>query len=176
MNKRLLEIINNLKGTLLGIGLNDDQLLDAIEKNDDIYTCYLLTNISKTGKKFSMTKRGKNKKINIKKIKKHFKKKSLNTIICNFDIIKQFQRSFVPNSVYLNNGTLYIYGKKENLENLKLKYQRYTKDIDIEVVDDQYIMKINNQNTKNNFFKDTLFKIKDFGSDITELITDILIN
>ena len=70
MNKKLLEIINSLKGSLLGIGLNDDILLDAIEKNDDIYTCYLLTNISRSGKKFSMTKRGKNKKINIKKIKK----------------------------------------------------------------------------------------------------------
>ena len=56
MNKKLTEIINNLKGSLLGIGLNDDTLLDAIEKNDSIYTCYLLTNISKTGKKFSMTK------------------------------------------------------------------------------------------------------------------------
>ena len=176
MNKKLTEIINNLKGSLLGIGLNDDTLLDAIEKNDSIYTCYLLTNISKTGKKFSMTKRGKNKKINIKKIKKYFKKKSLNTIVCNFDIIKKFQRSFVPNSVYLNNGTLYVYGQKEELENLKLKYQRYTKDISIEKADDFYIMKINNQNTKNNFFKDTFFKIKDFGSDVIEFITDILIN
>lgn len=176
MNKKLTEIINNLKGSLLGIGLNDDTLLDAIEKNDSIYTCYLLTNISKTGKKFSMTKRGKNKKINIKKIKKYFKKKSLNIIVCNFDIIKKFQRSFVPNSVYLNNGTLYVYGQKEELENLKLKYQRYTKDISIEKADDFYIMKINNQNTKNNFFKDTFFKIKDFGSDVIELITDILIN
>ena len=39
-----------------------------------------------------------------------------------------------------------------------------------------FLMKINNQNTKNNFFKDTFFKIKDFGSDVIELITDILIN
>lgn len=176
MNKKLLEIINSLKGSLLGIGLNDDNLLEAIEKNDDIYTCYLLTSISKTGKKFSMAKHGRNKKINIKKIRKYFKKKSLNTIICNYDIIRQFQRSFVPNSIYLNNEALYIYGKKEELENLKLKYQRYTKDITIEKADDQYIMKINNQNTKNNFFKDTFFKIKDFASDTVEVITDILIN
>lgn len=176
MNKKLLEIISGLKGSLLGIGLNDDNLLDAIEKNDEIYACYLLTNISKTSKKFSMTKRGKNKKINIKKIKKYFRRKSLNTIICNFDIIKQFQRSFVPNSVYLNCGTLYIYGKKEKLECIKLKYQRYTDDISITQVDGCYIMRINNKNSKNNIFKDSLFKIKDFGSDTLELITDILIN
>lgn len=176
MNKQMLEIINSLKGSLLGVGINDDAILDAIEQNDNIHTCYLLTDISKTGKKFSMAKHGKNKKINIKKIKKYFKKKSLNTIICNFNAIKQFQRSFVPNSIYLNNETLYIYGEKEELENLKIKYQRYTNDISIKKADSLYIMQINNQNTKNNFFKDILFKLKDFASDTTEFITDILIN
>ena len=122
MNKQILEIINNLKGSLLGIGLNDNTFLDAIEQNNNINTCYLLNNISLTGKKFSITKRGKNKKINIKKIKKYFKKKSLDNIIVNYDTIKQFYRSFIPNSIYLNKDTLYIYGNKNDLENLKQKY------------------------------------------------------
>lgn len=176
MNKQILEIINNLKGSLLGIGLNDNALLDAIEQNDNIHTCYLLSNISLTGKKFSITKRGKNKKINIKKIKKYFKKKSLDNIICNYDTIKQYYRSFVPNSIYLNGGTLYMYGNKEDLENIKQKYQRYTSDIEITKTGDNFIMKINNQNTKNHFLKDLLYKIKDFGSDAANLITDLLIN
>ena len=51
MNKQILEIINNLKGSLLGIGLNDNTFLDAIEQNNNINTCYLLNNISLTGKK-----------------------------------------------------------------------------------------------------------------------------
>ena len=37
-------------------------------------------------------------------------------------------------------------------------------------------LKINTQNTKNHFFKDLLYKIKDFGSDAANLITDLLIN
>ena len=61
MNDQILEIINNLKGSLLGIGVNNDILLEAIENNDDINICYLLNNISLTGKKFSITKRGRNK-------------------------------------------------------------------------------------------------------------------
>ncbi len=176
MNKQLLEITNNMKGSLLGIGINDENILDVIEKNDDIHTCYLINNISLTGKKFNMTKRGKNKKINIKKLKKHFKKKSLDNVICNYEIIKQFQRSFVPNSIYINKGDLYIYGNEEDLETLKLKYQRYTADIEITKVSDGTIMKINNQNTKNKFFKDKIYRLKDFGSDALELMTDILIN
>ena len=176
MNKQILEIIENLKGSLLGIGLSDENILDAIEDNENIKTCYLLNNLSLTGKRFSITKHGKNKKINIKKIKKQFKKKSLDNIICNFNIIKQFYRSFVPNSIYLCNKTIYIYGSKEDLKQLKNKYQRYTKNIELNKYDENYLLKINTQNTKNHFFKDLLYKIKDFGSDAANLITDLLIN
>ena len=176
MNKQILEIIKSIKGSLLGIGLNDSELLDAIENNDNIHTCYILSSTSLTSKKFNMSKRGKNKKINIKKIKKHFKKKSLDTVICNYETIKQFQKSFVPNSVYLNKGILYIYGEDEEINNLKLKYERYTNDIEITKYKNQVIMKVNNKNTKNNFFKDNGYKIKDFFSETIEIITDILIN
>lgn len=176
MNNQILKIIKKLKGSLLGIGLNEENLLDAIENNDNIQTCYLLNNISLTGKKFNITKRGKNKKINIKKIKKYFKKKSLDTIICNYNIIKQFYRSFIPNSIYLCHKTIYIYGSKEDLKQLKNKYQRYTKNIELNKYDENYLLKINTQNTKNHFFKDLLYKTKDFGSDAANLITDLLIN
>ncbi len=176
MNKQVLEIIEKIKGSLLGIGLEDETLLDAIEENENIKTCYLLSNLSLTGKRFSITKHGKSKKINIKKIKKQFKKKSLDNIICNFDIIKQFYRSFIPNSIYLCNKTIYIYGKKQDLEKIKPKYQRYTNKIVIEESENDSVMKINVQNTKSHFFKDASYKIVDFASDSIELITDILIN
>ena len=71
---------------------------------------------------------------------------------------------------------MYIYGDNNEIKNLSQKYQRYTDDIEIIENENGSIMKINNKNTKNNFFKDTLFKIKDFGSDTIEFITDLLIN
>ena len=173
MDEQILEIINKLKGSLLGIGLTNENILNAIEENSNIDICYLLNNISLTKRKLSITKRGKNKKINIKKIKKQFKKKSLDNIICNFDIIKQFYRSFVPNSIYLCNQTIYIYGKKEDLEKLKQKYLRYTKEVKIE---NDSILIINACGTKNHFLKDLVYKIKDFGIDFVDLVTDILVN
>lgn len=165
-----------MQGSLLGIGFDDDQILDAIEANDNIQTCFLLTPKNSNSKKFNMTKHGRNKKISIKKIKKYFKKKSIDNVICKYETIKSFYRSFIPNSIYINKGTLYVYGKKEDLENLKPKHQRYTNDIEITKTDDGYIMKINNQNTKNKFIKDNLFKLKDFGSDVIDIMTDLLIN
>lgn len=172
----ILNIIKKSKGTLLGIGLDDPIYLEAIEENDNIHTCYLLNTKSITGKKFNMTKRGKNKKINVKKLKKYFKKKSIDVIICNFNTIKLFYRSFISNSVYLNNDKLYLYGDKTNLENLKIKYQRYTNNIKLTKKDDTYILIINNENTKTNLLKDFIYKIKDFSSDTLEFITDLLIN
>ncbi len=176
MNNQILKIISSLKGSLLGIGLEEDILLDAIENNENIQTCYLLTPKNSNNKKFNLTKRGRNKKINIKKVRKHFKKKSLNNIICNYKAIKQFQKSFIPNSVYLNNRDLYIYGSKEDIKLLKQKYQRYTKNIEIIHTDEGNILKVNNKNTKTNFFKDTFYKIKDTTSEILDILTDLLIN
>ena len=75
MENELLKIIKKIKGSLLGIGMTESILLDAIEENDNIDTCYILSNVSLTGKKFNMIKKGRNKKINIKKLKKKFKKK-----------------------------------------------------------------------------------------------------
>ena len=176
MENELLKIIKKIKGSLLGIGMTESILLDAIEENDNIDTCYILSNVSLTGKKFNMIKKGRNKKINIKKLKKKFKKKSLDTVICNYDIIKQFYRSFVPNSIYINKEYLYIYGNKKDLENLSKKYQRYTKDVELLENKENYILKINNTNTKNKFFKDKIYRIKDFSIDAVDFITELLIN
>ncbi len=176
MNEQIKNILKKMQGSLLGIGFDNDDLLDIIENNDNIHTCFLLTPKKINSKNFNMTKHGRNKKINIKKIKKHFKKKSIDNILCNYKTIKQFQKSFVPNSIYLNNHNLYIYGSKREIKNLQKKYQRYTNNTEIISSDDGCILKVNNKNTKNNFFKDNYYKIKDTASEALDLITDILIN
>ena len=109
MEKNLKKIIKKAKGSLLGIGIENENLIDAINDNDDINVCYLLESKGKKSGKLSF--RGKHKKVNIKKLKKFFTKKRTNTIICNYKYIQKFMRHFVPGSVYINNGKLYIYGK-----------------------------------------------------------------
>ena len=176
MNEKLLQIVKKSKGVFLNIGLTDEKLLDAIEENDNIHTCYLLSNASLTGKKFNAIGFHRNKKINIKKLKKYFKKKSIDTVICNYQTIKQFKRSFIPNSIYINKKTLYIYGNKNELNEISNKYKRYTNNIKLIELDNEAILKIDNTNTKNNFFKDIFYKTKDFISDSLDFITELLIN
>ena len=64
--RKLNTIIKGLKGTLLGIGL-DEKLLEIIEKNNDINNCFIMEDRSRLSKKFDFFGGGKDKKVNIKK-------------------------------------------------------------------------------------------------------------
>lgn len=178
MKDEILKEIKNMSGSLLGIGIDDEDMLDYIEKNNNIDLCYILSNVkkSKTNKKFKLFKKGKGKTVNIKKLKKYFHKKSLDNILCDYNIIKKFNRSFISNSVYINKGKLYIYGNIEELDKLKEKYERYTDDITINKNNKSFIIIINNKNAKTNIFKDNFYKIKDLLSDSLDSLTEFLTN
>lgn len=172
MDKELVKIIKNLKGNLLGIGIESESVISAISKNENITMCFLLESKTKAGKKLFF--RGRRKKVNIKKLKKAFKKKKTDTILCNYKYIQKFMKNFVPGSIYINSDKLYIYGDmtKEEIEEIKDKYSRYTKEIEIS----GHLIIINNKNSKNNFFKDKGYIIKDTIDIILDFITNVLIN
>jgi len=121
MENYLLNQVKNMEGSLLGIGITSEKLKKAIQNNNKITICNLLEENTKGigKKKFSIL--NKPRTINIKKIKKIFKKKRVDNIICNIDTIKKFQKTFIRDSVYINKNKLYIYGNKEDLENIKEK-------------------------------------------------------
>ncbi len=177
MDKELLKIVKKMDGSLLGIGIEKEKILDEINKNDKILTCFLLEN-NKKGVKSKLSFSGRRKKANIKKLKKTFGKKRLNNVICNYEYSKKFMRQFVPGSVSVNNGKLYLYGtiNEEELEGTLKKYNRYTSDVEIKKIKDQYLIIVNNENTKNNFFKDKLYSIKDLGEKFIDILTNLLIN
>lgn len=177
MDNELVKVVKNLKGSLLGIGIENEKVINEINKNNSILTCFLLEN----NKKRSVSKlsfSGKRKKANIKKLKKTFGKKRLNNVICNYEYSKKFMRQFVPGSVAINNGKLYLYGSMtdEEVENIKRKYNRYTKDIEIKKDKDECLIIINNENTSNKFFKDKLYSLMDFGENFMDILTNLLIN
>ena len=177
MDKELLKIVKKMDGSLLGIGIEKEKILDEINKNDKILTCFLLEN-NKKGVKSKLSFSGRRKKANIKKLKKTFGKKRLNNVICNYEYSKKFMRQFVPGSVAINNGKLYLYGTMtdEEVESVQKKYNRYTSDIEIKKLKDEYLIIVNNENTKNRFFKDKLYSIKDLGERFIDILTNLLIN
>ena len=166
MNK-LKNIIKNLEGNVLGIGLNEN-LISAIEKNNRIIECNLLNSCAKGKFKKSFF----NKTIKIKKIRKIFKKKKVDYIICNYDEINNYFNTFIKDSIYINKNKLYFYGNIDvNL--LKLKYGRYNTKINLI---DKNIIEIDNSLAKNNFLKDNYYRFIDYKNHLVEIIGDILMN
>ena len=166
MNK-LKNIIKNLSGNVLGIGL-EENLASLIEKNDKIIECNLLNSYNK-GK---FKKNFFNKTIRIKRIRKIFKKKRVDYVICNYNEIKDYLNTFVKDSIYINKNKIYFYGDIDH-ELLKLKYSRY--DTKINVIS-KNILEIDVSLAKNNFFKDNYYRFIDFKNRLVEIIGDILMN
>ena len=165
--KELKKIIKGLSGTILGIGLNEE-LVKEIENNDNILECNLLNSYIKGKKKFSLF----NKTIKIKKIRKIFKKKKIDYIICNYEEINKYFNTFIKDSIYIKNKKIYYFGNID-IELLKSKYSRYDTNI---LVTNKNLIEINCSNAKNNFFKDLYYRLKDFKDNIIEIIGDILMN
>lgn len=160
------EKIKNIKGNLLLIS-NDEELIDIASKNKNIDESYTLSSINKS-KNQKKLKLG-NKKIQINKIKRYFNKKSIDYIIVDFKLIKDFLPKFVKNSVYLNRGLLYFYNLEKENEIVK-KYQRYK----AEIKENKEYIEINNKNTKNNIIKDNYYIFKDKSDKILDKLSDLL--
>lgn len=165
--KELKKIIKNLDGNVLGIGLFED-LIKEIENNDKIINCDLLNPYIKRKKKFSLF----NKTIKIKKIRKIFKKKKIDYIICNYDEINNYFNTFVKDSVYINKKKIYYFGNVD-IDLVKYKYGRYDTNI---IIKNKNLVEIDNSKAKNNFLKDNYYRLKDFKDRLIELIGDILMN
>lgn len=176
MEKYLINEIKKMEGSLIGLGITNEKIKDEIQKNKNIVTCYLLDEKSKRlkGKKFSILNKGKT--INIKKIKSVFKKKRIDNIICDYELIKPFLKTFVRDSVYINKNKLYVYGNKDNYDELVNKYKRYTDDIQIIDKKDKIIIVINNSKSTNNKIKDIGYWWNDTFSSMADILTSILVN
>ena len=165
--KEIIKIIKNLNGKILGIGL-DETLTKEIENNDKIVECNLLNSYVKGKNKFSLF----NKTINIKKLRRVFKNKKIDYVICNYEEINKYFNTFIKDSIYINNKKIYYFGNVD-IELLKYKYNRYDTNI---VIKNKNLVEIDTSKAKNNFIKDIYYRLKDFKSRLIELIGDILMN
>lgn len=161
------EKIKNIKGNLLLIS-NDEELMNVASKNKNIDESYTLSSINNKEKNKNKLKLG-NKKIQINKIKRYFNKKSIDYIVVDYKLIKDFLPRFVKNSVYLNRGNLYFYNLEKENEIVK-KYQRYK----AEIKENKEYIEINNKNTKNNIIKDNYYIFKDKKDKILDKLSDLI--
>ena len=169
MKNELKKILKEISGNVLAIGISQE-LMEVIDKNEKILKCDILSNEVSKEKKWSFFRR---KTININKLRKKYKKKKIDYIICDYDIISPYIMNFVKNSVYINKNKLYFYGNVDT-DLIKTKYGRYDTKINIKEYKKNYIIEIDNTNSKNNFIKDLYYSIKDTITYLIEVIGDIL--
>lgn len=173
----LKNICKEANGKVLTIGLDYNSVEKTLDKNKNISELYTMKfNGKKRTKKYEKGKRGKT--VSISKIRKIFKKKRIDIIICNIEDIERFLRTFIRDSVYINKNKLYIYGNKRviDIELLEKRYKRYKTEINITEYDKEILIEIDNTNAYNNKLKDILYNISDMGYNVVNFIGDLLIN
>lgn len=169
MKNELKDIVKNFSGKVISIGLYEE-LCDIIEKNDKVLFYDILDN--KTEKKGKIKFFG-NKSININKIRKRYKKKKIDYIICDYEIIKPYIKKFVKNSVYINKNKLYFYGDVD-IDLITKKYGRYDTKINIKKYKNTFIVEIDNTKSKNKRIKEIFYSIKDNVEAFIDIAGDIL--
>ena len=170
----LNKYIKKISGNVIGIGINNDEIINSLKNNDSILNCDLLN--SKTIDK-SNSKGGKTKVISVKKIRKKYRKKTINYMIINIDEINKYLKTFIRDSIYItSNEIIYYMDKKYDIDSLIKKYNRYNTKIEIIRCEDANIIKINSENAKNNYIKDKIYYVVDTANNISDFISDILIN
>ncbi|MFV0249583.1 MAG: hypothetical protein ACK5HP_00880 [Bacilli bacterium] len=171
IDNELINIVSNLKGEILGIGINSENVKKALDINNNIITCNLLENkYSKKGKGNQKTNT-----IRVSKFRKQFKKKKIDCIIVNKNEINNFTDKFIKDSIYLAKNDIYLFCIKDNMDKIQQKYKIYTKKIDLIECLDGYILKINLVNIKSTYFKDKLYDTINFISELSNIISEILI-
>lgn len=173
----LKNICKDFSGNVLVIGLDYQTVNQVLDKNDKIKKSYSMNfNGKKRTRKYEKGSRG--RIVSIKKIRKIFKKKRIDYVLCNIEDISKFLRTFIRDSVYINKNKLYIYGYKKNidLELIEKRYGRYNTKIEILEIDNQLLITIDNTNSKNNKFKDFFYNISDIGYSLVNIVGDILIS
>ncbi len=175
--KKLYNIIKKLRGNVLIIGVENEQLLDAISKNSNILKCSMLNAIVNNSKK-EQKEKGRKKNFQIKKLRKKFHKKKVDNIFCNIKDVYPYLKTFVKDSVYINRGKLYFYGEKGkyDLEKMIVKYKKYHAKVEQDFEGNYIFVTISNEHSKTNKLKDAWFSISEFMVWLYEVVGDMLIN
>src|SRR5574344_759759 len=129
------KIVNSLRGNVLIIS-NDIKISEIANKNNNLNEVFILSNNTKKSKAFGLNST--DGSIYIGKIRKSFKKKSIDTIVCDYNLIKKYMNTFVMDSIYLNNGFVYFYNSSKEING---KYLRYGSKIE-----EGKVLKIDNTN------------------------------
>lgn len=175
--QKLAEIVKTFKGEVLCIGVEDTSILKALSHNNQVNVFTLDRKIS-TGlffkKKKVKTKSG--KKVNMTKMRKSFKKKSIDYMVCDINSIYDYFKYFIYDSVVINKKKLYLYGYSKYLDpnTLAKRFERYHAKVEVSSQGNQFLLIIDNENSKGNWLKAKWYVLVDSFHNLGDLISTAL--
>ena len=128
LNNELKKILSEIQGNILMIGNYDGKITDIINENNNILFCDILSNTD-DNRLVKNNDVKKQKKVNIRKLKKRYKKNKLDYLIVDEEQIKDYKNIFVKDSIYIASKKIYIIPSDQNVT-LRM-YRRYSKKINI---------------------------------------------
>lgn len=175
MFKYLLDIIKNMHGNILTIGI-DEKLLNGFNKKNNV-NVYTLDRAKGIFGKSKNRKDNKGKTINIKRLKKYFYKKSLDYIVIDYSEIKDYIKYVIRDIVSISNNKVYIYfNKDDDIELIIKRFKRYKASSNIKEFKDNFVVEIDSSNSKTNWLKNKIYYIPDTVYNIVDFISNVLIS
>jgi len=172
LEKELINTSKTFKGHVIGVGIND-KISDALFDNKKIVSIDILSALN--DKNLVFEKGESTSYLPIKDLRKHFGKKKIDYIICDFDHIKKYAKYFIKDSIYMAKNTIYMYASDiDDYLLIEKRYGRYNINITGSQFGKQYLIKIVVGKTKNNLLKDAGYYILDNISNLGEYIGDII--
>lgn len=122
----VLNRIKNYEGSILGIGIKEQKLKDAIWKNKRIYTCDLLEDEEEISGK-SICYNIDKKTVQIKKLYQAYGKNKIDYILCNIENMNRFLPYIWRDAFYIGKKEICFYGKftEEDASIFMQKCKRY---------------------------------------------------
>lgn len=174
MKNEIIEISKKIKGNILLIGNYDNKVLKIINNNKNIFSCDVLSENShgKANKKFSLKKN-----FYISDLRKKYKKKKIDYILVEENLVNKYYKTFIKDSIYITKGKIiYICNSKSDIERIQKRYKRYKTSIEIKKYKNGFIISINVEEAKTNKIKDLYYCIIDTFINIIDIISDILVS
>ncbi|MDD2181269.1 MAG: hypothetical protein PHW32_02745 [Bacilli bacterium] len=168
MIEELKKIIPKLKGKILIIGFDYDKLNQAINKNNNITYCDFLNSVSNNKEKATS-----GLTLNIRKLKKKYKKKKLDYILVNMDEVNKYINYFIKDSIYICQKKIYVFNNTN--PDLIKNYKRYEVSINNDLKNDNLI-EIDTTNAFNKILMDKVYFISDTLLNLLNKISDFLVS
>ena len=174
MIDEIKKTLKSLKGTLLMVSINNEYLLDIVNKNKDLTEVYFLDR-AKIFNGFSKNKKVKNNTVKIRKLKKKFKNK-LDYMVCDVNGINIDLNRVIYNTYNIIGKKIIFYGIYDpyDVDIIASKYERFGCTTKKEIYKDSFILEVNTSKIK--VSKLFIHKIGDLFKDIIEGIGNLLVS